>query len=130
MKPTILTACLAFAAIWATSASLHAAMPEPYSKEALQEAMEADKPIVLDFKASWCPVCQRQGRVLEQLLAQEKFSDLVVFTVDYDKEKELKRQYRVTAQSTLIVLRGDKEVDRATGITNPAAIEKLISAAS
>jgi thioredoxin 1 len=48
---------------------------------------------------------------------------------DYDAEKALKRQFRVNAQSTLIVLRGQKESARVVGDTSVTNIRAALKSA-
>ena len=52
---------------------------------------------------------------------------MVVFTVDFDSQKDLLRKLNVQKQSTLIVFKGKKEVGRSTGDTNPGRIEALLN---
>ena len=53
----------------------------------------------------------------ESLLKEPKRKDVTLFLADFDTEKELKRQLRVSQQSTFIVFKGGKEVARSTGQT-------------
>ena len=57
--------------------------------------------IVLDFYAPWCPSCRAlEGNIKANL--NEIPSDLTILKVDYDSESDLKRQYGVTRQHTLV----------------------------
>ena len=55
--------------------------------------------------------------------------DLVVYDVDFDTAKDVLRQFRVTQQSTLIVFKGQKEVARSTGETDPGSLRSLVAKA-
>lgn len=101
----------------------------PFTTEAFKAAQAANEPILVDVWASWCPTCKRQGAVLDALLKQEKFSDLVVFRVDYDKQKDIVREFRAPRQSTLIVFKGKTETGRAIAITAENEIEALLESA-
>jgi thioredoxin 1 len=46
--------------------------------------------------------------------------------VDYDSSDDLKKKLNVTKQSTLIIFKGEKEVARSIGVTDPKAICELI----
>ncbi len=59
----------------------------------------------------------------------EKGLDITVLVVNYDTEKELKRRFKVNAQSTFVVLRGQHEWARLVGDTEPAAIRTALQSA-
>jgi thiol-disulfide isomerase/thioredoxin len=112
-----------------TSAALtHAIEFQPYSAAALAAAQKADKPVVLQFRADWCPTCRAQDKVL-QTLKSEPGLDVTVLKVNFDTEKELKKQFKVQTQSTMIVLRGDKERGRLVGDTTEAGIRTALKSA-
>lgn len=121
-KP-IVCALLVFAAALA-----HALDIKPYTAVALADAQKADKPIALHFHADWCPTCRAQDKALQTLKA-EKGVDITVLVVNYDTEKELKRRFKVNAQSTFVVLRGQHEWARLVGDTEPAAIRTALQSA-
>lgn len=99
---------------------------EAYSPAALAKAQEAGKPILVDVYASWCSTCKAQQPILAELTGQPKYKDLVVLRADFDKDKEALKALGVQKQSTLIVFKGDKELDRSIGSTDPVAIEGML----
>ena len=106
-------------------ASAHALELKPYSAATLAEAQKADKPVALHFRADWCPTCRAQDQVLQQLKAEPGL-DLTVLAVNYDTEKDLKKEYHIRGQSTLVLLRGKKEVGRSVGETSVAGIRAAL----
>lgn len=123
-----LTRSILAAVLFASAAWAHALELKPYSAQALAEAQKANQPVAVIFHADWCPTCRAQDKVLQSLKA-EKGLDLTVLRADYDTEKDLKRRFRVNAQSTLIVLKGQKEAARLVGDTAPDAIRGALKAA-
>jgi len=118
-----------FVTLAACAASLaHALEIKPYSASALAEAQNANKPVAVHFHADWCPTCRAQDKVLQEL-KKEPGLDLTVLVANYDTEKELKRKFGVQAQSTLVVLRGRKEVTRLVGDTSTDGIRSALKAA-
>ena len=95
---------------------------KPYTEVSFAQAQAAGKPTALHFHASWCPTCKKQSSSIEQLKA-DKDLDLTVFVADYDLEEPLKKKLAVTAQSTLIVFKGQVEKKRSSGKTSPEAIK-------
>ncbi len=120
---------LIVSALLLTSAALaHAIEFQPYSAAALAAAQKADKPVALQFHADWCPTCRAQDKVLQALKAEPGLN-VTVFKVNYDTEKDLKRQYKIQSQSTIVVLRGDKERGRLVGDTTEAGIRTALKSA-
>lgn len=110
------------------AALAHALDVKPYSAAMLADAQKADKPVALHFHADWCPTCRAQDKAL-QTLKTEKGLDITVLVVNYDTEKDLKRRFKVNAQSTIVVLRGQQEWARLVGDTEPAAIRVALQSA-
>ncbi|MCA0046215.1 thioredoxin family protein [Mesorhizobium sp. B283B1A] len=90
------------------------------------EALKAGGPVMIHITAPWCEVCQAQKPIVASLLASPDFKSMKKFDVDFDTQKEILARYRVQMQSTMIVYKGGKEVDRQTGQTDPAVIEALL----
>lgn len=116
-------------ALLAGSAMLSQALEiKPYAAQALADAQKANQPVAVIFHADWCPTCHLQDKVL-QSLKSEPGLDLTVLVANFDTEKELKRRFGVRAQSTLVVLKGDKESARLVGNTSPDAIRGALKSA-
>jgi thiol-disulfide isomerase/thioredoxin len=109
------------------ASSLVALAGQPFDAEAFRSAQAAEKAILIDVTASWCPTCRQQRPIVQQIEGEKP--DLVVYEVDFDTAKDLLKQFRVQYQSTLIVFRGRKEVARSTGETDPGLIRALIAKA-
>lgn len=98
-----------------------------YSNDALMAAEKYGDAVVLDFHASWCPLCKKQAEVLEKLSAEGVLKRVTVLRVDFDSASELKDKYGVTKQSTLILLKDGKEVSRSMGETDPEKIREFLA---
>ena len=120
---------LALAAPLLLAATLsHALTVTPYTPAALAAAQKAGEPLVLHFHASWCPTCRAQDKAFEALKSVPSLK-LTLMEVDYDAEKALEKQMKVTAQSTLIVFHGATERGRSTGETDPARLKSTLQGA-
>lgn len=97
-----------------------------FNAAAFQKAQAEGKTIVIDFHATWCPVCAQQKPILEKLIAEKEFANVVALVADYDTETALKRQMKITSQSTLVVFKGTKEVARSTGSVDPDDLRNLL----
>jgi thiol-disulfide isomerase/thioredoxin len=101
---------------------------KPYSADALARAEKAGQPVALHFHADWCPTCRAQDKTL-QSMKDEKGLDLTILTVNYDTEKDLKKRFAIRMQSTLVVLKGDKEVSRLAGDSSADGLRGALKAA-
>lgn len=130
-RSTFRLAALSAAAILAGSFAGHAAPNDPvdFDQAAFDKAQKQGEPILVDIYASWCDVCKRQAVILGKLRATPKYAGLVTFRINYDTQKDLMRKFKATVQSTLIVYRGETEVGRSVGETQPEWIDDLLSKA-
>ena len=76
--------------------------------------LAADRPVVVDFWAEWCPPCKAISRSLVEL-AEEFGSRMTVATVDVDANPETTRAYGVLAMPTLLVFKGGEVVGSLVG---------------
>ena len=100
---------------------------KPYSQAEFNKLVAEGKPILLDIRADWCAICAAQEPVIRELMAQGKYKDLTMFTIDFDKDTALLKAYNVSIQSTLIVLMGKQEMGRSVGDMRRDDIEHLLS---
>lgn len=78
------------------------------------EVLKTDKPVLVDFYATWCGPCKMQAPVLEEL--KQKVGDrAVILKVDVDKNRELSQQYMVQSIPTLIMFKNGQPGWRASG---------------
>jgi len=92
-------------------------------------AQKAGKPILVAIHASWCPTCKAQKPILNELMAEPKFKDLIYFVVDFDTQKDAVRFFGAQMQSTLIAFKGTKETGRSVGDTERSLIAALLNKA-
>ena len=107
-----------------------AAEQQAFDASAFAALQKADKPILIDVRADWCPTCKQQAPILSSLLASPEFKGYTMLEVNFDKEPAVLRQFKVTQQSTLIVFKGNAEVGRSTGDTNKDGIAALLRKAN
>lgn len=115
-------------AILALSAAANLAFAldiQPYSADTLAAKLKAGESVTLHFHADWCPTCRAQDKVLNSWKGDASVPGTLLL-VDYDKERELKRQLGVRTQSTLIAYKGAVEKARLAGETDPKALRALL----
>lgn len=100
----------------------------PYSPETLAAKQKAGEAVALHFHADWCPTCRAQEKVFNGWKGDAAVPGTLLI-VNYDKERELKRQLGVRTQSTVIAYKGGKESGRLAGDTDPKALRAVLDSA-
>ena len=77
------------------------------------EVMNSEKPVLVDFFATWCGPCRMVGPVIEEI-AEER-EDIKVCKIDVDQQQELASQFGVVSIPTLVVIQNGKVVNQALG---------------
>lgn len=72
------------------------------SKDFQAKVLDADKPVLVDFFATWCGPCKRLAPVLDEV-ANEMAGKVDVYKVDIDQSPDLAANYRVSSVPTLIL---------------------------
>ena len=78
-----------------------------------KEVLHSEKPVLLDFFASWCGPCRMVGPILDEI-AEER-EDIKVCKVNIDEQPELASRYRIMSVPTLMVLRDGNIIDQSIG---------------
>ena len=78
-----------------------------------KEVLNSDKPVLLDFFASWCGPCRMVGPILDEI-AQER-EDIKVCKVNIDEQPELAHRYRIMTIPTLMVLKDGNIIEQSVG---------------
>lgn len=89
-----------------------------------KEVMESDKPVLLDFWATWCMPCRMIGPVIEEI-AEER-ADIKVGKINVDEQPELAGQFKVMSIPTLLVIKDGKIANQSVGVRSKEAILDMI----
>ena len=87
-----------------------------------EEVLEAEKPVLVDFWATWCGPCRRQAPIVEELAGE----GYAVGKVDVDAQPALAQQYRIMSIPTLLVFKGGQEVKRFVGLTSKEVLKESL----
>ena len=77
------------------------------------EVLQSDRPVLVDFWASWCGPCRMVAPIVEEI-AEER-EDIKVVKINVDEEPELAAQYQIMSIPTLMVFKEGNIINQALG---------------
>jgi thioredoxin 1 len=86
-----------------------------------QDVLANERPVLVDFWATWCSPCRMVAPVLEEIAA-EKAGALTVAKIDIDANPGTARDFQVISIPTLILFKGGEPVKRIVGAKSKAAL--------
>lgn len=89
------------------------------------EVMNSDKPVLVDFWATWCGPCRMLAPIVEEI-AEETEGTVKVGKVNVDEEEALAARFGITNIPTLIVFKGGKIAGSLVGYRPKADILQLL----
>jgi cytochrome c-type biogenesis protein len=101
-----------------------------YSPSRFAAAQAEGRPILVEVRAAWCASCTLQAPALAKLEKNPEFKNLIVFTIDFDFNRDVAERLKVAVPSTLILFKGKAEIARLTGQSDPKVIEAFLEGVS
>src|SRR5579859_6338720 len=78
------------------------------------EVLKSEKPVLVDFWATWCPPCKMIAPILEEI-ATEKSGQIKIAKLDTDQNPDSAQKFGVMSIPTLILFKNGAEVSRVVG---------------
>lgn len=90
--------------------------------------LKSDKPVMVDFWATWCGPCVMAGPVVDEL-ADDYAGKMVIGKLDVDANQETAAKYGVQSIPTVILFKDGKEIGRKVGFAGKPMYENLLKMA-
>ena len=89
------------------------------------QIIQSEKPVLIDFFATWCGPCQMLGPVLKEV--KDQLGDRVsIIKIDVDKNQELAAMQQVRGVPTMMLFQNGKQLWRQSGLLSKEEIIKNI----
>lgn len=89
-----------------------------------KKVLEADKPVLVDFFATWCGPCKRLAPTLDEV-AKEVEGKAEVYKVDIDQSQDIAAKYRVSSVPTLILFKDGQPAKKTIGAQPKPALMQM-----
>ena len=88
------------------------------------EVMNSDKPVLLDFWATWCGPCRMLSPVIDEIAGER--ADIKVGKINIDEQEDLAAKFGVMSIPTLIVIKDGKIANQSVGVRPKAQILSML----
>ncbi|MEG0700332.1 MAG: thioredoxin [Muribaculaceae bacterium] len=91
----------------------------------LKELIAGEKPVLVDFFATWCGPCKMMHPILEEL--KGKIGDkATIIKIDVDQNQDVAAEYMIQSVPTLMIFKNGKQEWRQSGVVSATDLEVLL----
>ena len=100
------------------------AIQEIMSAHFEEVVLKSEKPVLVDFNATWCGPCRMLKPILEEV-AEER-EDVTIVGIDIDQNMDMAEEYGVFSIPCLILFKDGAEADRSVGLVPKEQVLSLL----
>ncbi len=93
--------------------------------ETFKEIIHGDRPVLVDFYATWCGPCKSMSPIIESL-GKEMQGKARVLKIDIDKNRAVASQFQIQSVPTLMIFKRGQVVWRSAGAMSKDALTRQI----
>ena len=93
------------------------------TKENFETLKKGDKPLVIDFWATWCGPCRMVAPIISKM-AEKYDGKIAVGKCDVEENEELAAEYGIRNIPTILFFKGGQVVDKLVGAQGEAVIDE------
>ncbi|MBS6396254.1 MAG: thioredoxin [Clostridiales bacterium] len=90
-----------------------------------QEVLQSDKPVLLDFWATWCMPCRMAAPIVEEV-SDAAAGTAVVGKIDVQEEPELAQSFQISNIPTFVVVKNGKAVHKVVGVQDKQTLLDML----
>jgi thioredoxin 1 len=92
---------------------------------AFSDLINSDKPVLVDFFATWCGPCKALAPILKDVKA-ELGDNVSIIKIDVDKNQALASQYQVRGVPTMLLFKNGQQLWRQSGVLSKNDLVNII----
>ena len=102
---------------------------QTYNQQVFENLISQGKTVVVHIHADWCGTCKAQDVQINAAMNTAEFKDVTFLEVDYDGQRKSVTFFKAKIQSTIIIFKNGKEIDRSATEREAAELQAFLKKA-